>query len=831
MSSPFATFRKHKNYWMAGMVLLAILAFIVAPAIDSMMDYMRSSGDPGNDVVVRWSDGKITSGTVNYIRARHARTIRFLQSLAREVIANGGMPKVPGFRYDPTNKRVEDLGLPMLDSNRAVCQTMIIAERAKQLGIQFEKPVVDDFFKRFCDRKISSARFEELLKETAGRDLPVSELYRQLELELSAVVMERVALAGVNYEGMPLVTPGNLWQNYLRLNQSARVEAYPVLTRDFIKQVKESPSDAEIRALYEAGADNFPSPNSPEPGFRRRYQANIEYVSGSWNQMLEIEKAKISDEALKAEYDRQVALGGLKVPVDAAPSPEGSPQPAPQGGEASGVVPKPENQSTKPAGEGDKPAEPTAAKPDAGQAPAPVGSPRDDSKDAKPADDKPADDKATDDKPVDDKPVDDKPAEDKGADDQPAGNKPEANAQPDAQDQSRSSGRQGPSAVRLVAFQQNDALPPPVANPAPPQEATTTGTSASQPTTGSTGESAAAAAAGATAGTSAGAAASPPMRTQTFEEAKDSLARSLAMNTVRDQLQAKLGKIETAMNAYASSRTMEQANIEAGRKTDKKVVPVDLKKLAEAEGLTYGSTGMSDGMRLASTPIGRSMIGNQSLANSIMTPAVELFRPVRSMFIDMENVSEPDFQEFVSWKTQEVAAYTPALTDIREEVIEAWKTQRARVLAKEESEKLADKLKKAGDEPWKATLDAQQQTLVISPPPFTWMSAPREMFAPAQISFVQGLDTVGAEFMQRVFSTQAGQVVVAPNQGLTTYYVTRVVELSPTLDQLQQNFEVSRGRARQLAFSERERLFSEWYDNIERTLGVQWLASTETLFD
>ena len=113
----------------------------------------------------------------------------------------------------------------------------------------------------------------------------------------------------------------------------------------------------------------------------------------------------------------------------------------------------------------------------------------------------------------------------------------------------------------------------------------------------------------------------------------------------------------------------------------------------------------------------------------------------------------------------------------------------------------------------------------------TWMSAPREMFAPAQITFVQGLDTVGAEFMQRVFNTQAGQMVVAPNQGLNTYYVVRVVELTPTLDQLHQNFEVSRGRARQLAFPERERLFSEWYDNIERTLNVQWLASNETLLD
>jgi hypothetical protein len=197
----------------------------------------------------------------------------------------------------------------------------------------------------------------------------------------------------------------------------------------------------------------------------------------------------------------------------------------------------------------------------------------------------------------------------------------------------------------------------------------------------------------------------------------------------------------------------------------------------------------------------------------------------------MDNATEPDFQEFVSWKTEDEPAYTPALADIREEVIEAWKMQRARVLAKEEADKLADKLKKAGDEPWKSVLDAQQQTLVVSPPPFTWMSAPQQMFSAPQITFVQGLDAVGNEFMQRVFTAQAGQIVVAPNQGLNTYYAVRVAELTPTLDQLHQNFEVSRGRARQLAFSERERLFSDWYDNIERTLDVRWLASVDTLME
>ncbi len=299
-----------------------------------------------------------------------------------------------------------------------------------------------------------------------------------------------------------------------------------------------------------------------------------------------------------------------------------------------------------------------------------------------------------------------------------------------------------------------------------------------------------------------------PMRTKTFEEAKDDVARSMAMNVVREQLQAKLTKIEGEMGRYVADLQMERVSKENNVKVDKPVKPIDLKKLAEAEGLQYGSTGMSDGFRLATTPVGRSMIGNDSLVNSIMNPGVELFRPVRSMFIDMGNATEPDFQEFISWKVKDQPAYTPELTEVRDEVIDAWKTGQARKLATDEADKLLEKLRKGGENAWKSVLDTDKQNLMLFPTPFTWMSPPREMFAPAQISFVQGLDSVGNEFMQKVFTTPVGQFGVAPNAGLNTYYVFRVIETTPSTEELRQNFETSRGRARQLAFPERERMFS-----------------------
>lgn len=850
---PLQTFRTHRTYWMAGLVLLAILAFIVAPGIESLMSFVRNNSGAANSVVVRWADGKITQAALGATLRQHQQVRRFLTALAREVNKAGGTPRIPGYRFDPQQK-IPELGLPILDTNRAVCQTIIISQRAKQLGIEFDDAVIDDFLDRFCDGKITKADFQRVLKETCGREMSLQALRRQLGLELSAVVMERIALAGVNYEGSPLVTPGSVWQNYLRLNQSARVEAYPVLTTDFIKDVKGTPTESDMRAIYDEGASKFPSPNSSDPGFRRRYQAELEYVYGSWNKLIEAEKAKISPEALKVEYERMVAQGGLQVPVDPPKLPE---NPATTTPPAPATAP-----ATSQAAEGEKPL--TANKPAEGQPPAPGVEPKTDvpkTEEPKPEEPKPEATKPE--EPKADKPAEEKPAEEKPAEEKPAEEKP---ADPKLQ-----SRLDGSSQIRLVAFAQDNNQPPPVQDPSaeqtekpaaekpaaekpaeaaekPAPEKPAEAPASTQPTaekpadkpadTAAAATSPAASATppstpdlGAAAGVTSDKPGTMPMRTKTFEEAKDDVARTMAMQVVQQQLQAKMTKIENEMTRYAADLQEERLANENNMKLDKPVRPIDLKKLAEEEGLQYGSSGMSDGFRLATTPIGRSMIGNQSLVNSIMNPNVEIYRPVRSMFIDMGNATEPDFQEFISWKTKDQPAYTPDLSSIREEVDAAWKARQARKLASDHAESLADKLRKSGDEAWKSVLTTEQQSLMIPPPPFTWMSPPREMFAQAQITFVQGLDSVGNDFMQRVFNTPVGQYTVAPDAGLNTYYVVRVLELTPPIDELRQNFETSRGRARQLAFPERERMFSDWYQNIERKLNVQWVAGDDMLMN
>lgn len=761
MSNPLATFRKHRTYWMAGLVLLAILAFVVAPAIEQTMSLMRYSG-MRDDIVVRWTGGKITQSDLQYNREQHGRMIRLLYTLAREVIEKGGMPKVPGFSYNAQQKQIS-LGIPEFNSDLAQCRTRLLAVRAKQLGMEFGNDAVDTYLREFCDKRIPRERFQAILKEQTDNRLTKFDLYEQLKIELAAVVMERLALAGVIHDRNPLLTPGEMWQNYLRLNQSARVEAFPVFPQDQVKNVKQEPTSAEIEELYAQGSQRYPFPGNSTPAFKRRYLANVEYVSANWDLLTEQEKGKISEDKIRAEYDRQISLNQLQVPVETPSTPT-----SPESTERPPAPPAKNSAESKNEAPNTPPTSPAKAS-DVPAVPVPTATPK-----------------------------------------------------------SSQRTKRGAAVVRYVSMLQENS-PPPVVQP--PQldavapvaaGAIPAGSSPVEPGIPATG------AAGAPAD-------APKMRTQTYEEAKDSIARSLAIEPVRELIRVKLSKIDQAMSKYAGAMSIARLKSSEGVKTEAVAKRPDLKKMAEEEGLTYGQTGKIDGFKLAALPVGMSTVdGRTPVASAIMTPEVPLFTTLRADYLDqaaLQSGQAPQFQQFVLWKTEQELAYTPQLSEIRQEVIDAWKLQKAQVLAADEADKLAKKIAAAGAEPWKSVLQPAEQALVINTPLFSWMTTSGGMFGEPVPSRVEGLDTVGPEFMRKVFSTPVGQVGVAPNQGRTVYYVARVVETTPTTEELQQRFQADSFKfaARQLAMGDANEMFGDWYESVENALQVEWLIPAEQL--
>ena len=214
-----------------------------------------------------------------------------------------------------------------------------------------------------------------------------------------------------------------------------------------------------------------------------------------------------------------------------------------------------------------------------------------------------------------------------------------------------------------------------------------------------------------------------------------------------------------------------------------------MKQLGEKYGLVGGETPPVDELQIGDYELGKafrfSFAGNQfrreSFAEIAYTDRLPLYQTdqIRSFEVDVE---------FLYWKTKEEEPFVPALQDIRDEVVDAWKSKEAYQLAKAEAEKLAKAAK--GDKPLKESLDAALAKNVLEPPAFTWLTRgamPMGSGAP-MLNVVEGVQYAGQEFMQAVFALKPGEVGVAVNTPRTVAYVVRIVSESPSEEQRRTQF-------------------------------------------
>ncbi|MCA9181362.1 MAG: hypothetical protein KDA51_07905, partial [Planctomycetales bacterium] len=450
---------------------------------------------------------------------KHGSLVRFLNDLAQEVVQAGGEPRVPGFFYDYESKQVQRLGIETNSDEESIARTRILSDKAKRLGIEFSDDAVDEFILAFCDGRVATSRIAEILRESSGGRLSNFDVREQLKHELASMVVRSTAASGFY-----ATAPGEIYQDFLKLNRTAKVEAFPVFVADYMDKVQGQPSELEIQTIFDLGSTQLANPNSAEPGFVQPYQADFEYVESNIQQWVAREKSKLTEEQLRAEYDRMVALEQLKVPVDSKPAankPADTPDtespdsgtPASGDADASSVptAREPAAEPVAPAGETDEPASAEPATPATTPAAAPA----------------PASESSS------------------GSElnlDPPA---------PAAGDGSALPATRLTNKVRLVSAPQDEsAAPPPVEQP--PQlsaedaddVATATENAAPVNAAATTTESTATDSVDEDAATAtSGEAATREMRTQTFEEAREQIADSLARAKAIPALDAALTNI------------------------------------------------------------------------------------------------------------------------------------------------------------------------------------------------------------------------------------------------------------------------------------------------
>ena len=182
MASPFAIFRKNQRLWMAGVVFIAIVAFVISPAIQSFTTVGRPGGRSGaNPTLASWTGGSIRLDQIEreYYELRMANA--FLRKLAVEVRAKGGTPNVPGVSPD-----LSQLGITSdMDSQERIIERKLLVAEANRRGIVFDDESVKMFLKRFVDGKLDGNQIEKALKDTTENRLSWFDFNRLIGEEMA----------------------------------------------------------------------------------------------------------------------------------------------------------------------------------------------------------------------------------------------------------------------------------------------------------------------------------------------------------------------------------------------------------------------------------------------------------------------------------------------------------------------------------------------------------------------------------------------------------------------------------------------------------------------
>ena len=813
MASPFSYFRKNQRLWMAAAVLIAILSFVVAPMLQSFTGRGSVSGRrDANAKAASWSGGSITQDQLDIELGELAVANTFLKKLAFDVREKGGFPKVPEVRPDFALVGIT----PDTRDPSSILERKILAAEANRMGIHFDDQSVKTFLQKFVDGKLSGEQIQKALREVSGGRMSLVDFNRLMKEELAKNAVLRLANGGQRYEeranaqGLPtavLSPPSKNWQYFTRFKRRASVETYPVFVKDFEESIDGKPTDKELRELFDKGKEltRINQPILTEPAFMTPELADFEFIACDIEKIIDEEKTKITEELLRSEYERRAKEKVFDVPmteeekkalqekIEQEKKEQQAKEPAPAN--LPPTLDNPDSPAPAPA-----PAAEPAAAPAAEPAPAPAP----------------------------------EPAPAPAAEPAPA---PAAEPAPPPAANPQSSLTQN-QPTRLVSFQ-DPAPQPPAEAPAPVTPAPVTPapvtTAAETPAAVPQVTEVPATALPATETPSAAPSAVPqaappeapavPMRTQSFEEVKEALARELAAGPAFRVLEQRVNEMRDLMEIYAANRRAWERAVAEKDSSMKEPEMLNLQQIADKYGFQFGRTGLVDVRTASSLPIGRSRVSRGPRMQPFEFPNLIRFAPnplesdsLGNLYMPLQSTAL--LTRYLFWKVAHEASSTPSFETARESVTSVWKMQRA---AEKAESKAKDIATKASASSLAESLGSDtERGLVVRPTPFSWFNPLMADFD-IQLSNVENLKPLDNEFMEKVFAAEPGTTLVASDAAKEIFYVVKVLDFSPSEEDLMLSFSAApnTGGVQNVSNMESSSLIRSWFSTVQKQLGFQ----------
>lgn len=277
----------------------------------------------------------------------------------------------------------------------------------------------------------------------------------------------------------------------------------------------------------------------------------------------------------------------------------------------------------------------------------------------------------------------------------------------------------------------------------------------------------------------------PPV-VRSFEDVRSVLAAGVAEERAQSEIVDRFAKIKDDVlipfaDRYANALDEIDLAKKEGRSTKKAALPEpeSLKDLATREGFGYELTPMISRDDIAKLgPIADAEVGLRRLGGG-RDLAEEFFDSKKGLYEPAE-LTDILGMRFLVRKMKDAEPRVPSLEEIRPQVVQAWKLERARPLAEKAAAALADQLKKKGGTIKDAVIEGYR---VITIPP---IARRRTSFQPGRFDAGMPEETPIPDvifpdqaFRDAYFSLQAQATTVAPNQPRSIYYVMTLDRREP----------------------------------------------------
>ncbi|WP_165249864.1 hypothetical protein [Paludisphaera soli] len=274
-----------------------------------------------------------------------------------------------------------------------------------------------------------------------------------------------------------------------------------------------------------------------------------------------------------------------------------------------------------------------------------------------------------------------------------------------------------------------------------------------------------------------------PAVIQPFDEVRDLLASRLADEKAQEAINDVFNRIRDEELIPFADKYLTMLDDQAASPAAKVQAPepVDLKALAEKDGLTYEITPLLARDKAAryglisNAQVGTTRLsGGRRFVDEFFDPKVGLYEPVE--------LTDILGTRYLARKVKDEAPRTPTLDEVKPEVVRAWKLEKARPLAEKAAQELAARIK--SEKQGKIEEDQIEGYNVLAVPPITRMqvgglgAGPFD-YVPQAETPIPEIEYAGDSFRDAYFGVKAGETAVAADEPKAHYYVIALDRREP----------------------------------------------------